>query len=151
MKELVDHAKSLRTGKSSRSEVTMDSRKLACMMAAGFVGVGLISAASSSSAKPREVVVEGQRIDPALQRRVSYADLNLATRPDQRTLDRRIYRTADDLCFDLNGTYATRQCTSDAVHSTDDQVAAAIDRAKRQMAGLPVGPAVAISIVIGAR
>ena len=129
----------------------MDSRKFACVVAAGFVGVGLVSAASSSTAKPREVVVEGQRIDPELQRRVSYADLNLATRPGQKTLDRRIFRTAEDLCFDINGIYADWHCTRDAVDSTDHQFAAAIDRAQRQMAGLPVGPAVAISIVIGAR
>ncbi len=66
-------------------------------------------------------------------------------------LDRRIWRTASNLCFDLNGFDGQFGCTSDAIHSTDDQVAAAIQRAKLQMAGLPVGPAVAISMVIGAR
>lgn len=129
----------------------MDSRKLACFFAAGFVGVGLVGAATSASAKPREVVVIGKRVDPELQRRVSYADLNLAIRPDQKILDRRIYKTASQLCWDVNGFNADQDCTDDAVDSTDDQVAAAIDRAQRKMAGLPVGPAVAISMVVGAR
>lgn len=42
-------------------------------------------------------------------------------------------------------------CNSEAVHSTDDQVASAIARAKDKMAGRAVGPAFAISIHVGAR
>jgi UrcA family protein len=129
----------------------MDSRKIVCITAAGFVGLGLVSAATSAAAKPRDVVVTGKRIDPELQRRVSYADLNLALRPDQRVLNGRIFTTAHQLCWDVNGFDADQDCTYDAVDSTDDQVAAAIDRAQRKMAGLPVGPAVAISMVVGAR
>ena len=129
----------------------METRKTACIAAAAFVGLGLVSAATSAGAKPREVVVSAKRIDPELQRRVSYSDLNLAFRSDQRTFSSRIRHTADELCFDLNGNENNFRCTKDAVRSTDDQVAAAIDRAKRRMAGLPVGPAVAISMVIGAR
>jgi UrcA family protein len=129
----------------------MDSRKLACFFAAGFIGVGLVSAATSASAKPREVVVVGKRVDPELQRRVSYADLNLALRPDQKVLNGRIFTTAGQLCWDVNGFDADQDCTYNAVRSTDDQVAAAIDRAQQKMAGLPVGPAVAISMAIGAR
>jgi hypothetical protein len=78
----------------------MDSRKLACIIAAGFVGVGLVSAATTATAKPRDVVVVGQRIDPELQRRVSYSDLNLALRPDLRVLGRWVSKTASDLCSD---------------------------------------------------
>jgi hypothetical protein len=129
----------------------MDSRKLACIFAAGFVGVGLVSAATSALAKPREVVVVGKRIDPELQRPVSYADLNRALRPHRKVFDGRITTTASQLCWDVNGFDADQDCTDGAVGSTDDQVAAAIDGAQREMAGLPVGPAVAISMVIGAR
>ena len=126
----------------------MDNRKLACMVAAGFLGVTLTAGATNAFAGPRDVVVQGTRIDPELQRTVSYRDLNLAERFGQKTLKGRIYRTASSLCFDLNGPNAGN-CTRDAVHSTDDQVAQAIDRAKRQMAGLSVGPPIAISMVIG--
>lgn len=128
----------------------MDSRDIACAVAAVVVGTGLIGAATSSAAAPpREATVVG-KVDQRLQRTVSFADLNLAFRPDRRVLHSRIVRTADDLCFDLNG-YNDRGCLEYAVDSTDGQVAAAIDRAKRQMAGLPVKPAVAISMIIGSR
>jgi UrcA family protein len=129
----------------------MNSRKLACLVAAGFLGAGLVSAATQSHAAPRpDATIEGKSIDPALQRTVSYKDLNLAFQPDQRRLDRRIWRTASTLCVEING-FFDNGCTTYAVHSTDDQVAAAIQRAKLRMAGLPAGPAVAISMVIGAQ
>lgn len=126
----------------------MDNRKLACMAAAGFLGVVLTAGATNAMAGPRDVVVEGKRIDPDLQRKVFYHDLNLAERPGQKMLKGRIHRTASSLCFDLNGQYS-RDCTWGAVRSTDDQVAQAIDRAKRQLAGLSVGPPIAIAMVIG--
>lgn len=128
----------------------MQDRKIACIAAAVFVGTALTFSATQALAGPPvgDVIVEGKKIDPELQRKVSYADLNLAFAAHQRLLDRRIHRTADSLCFDLNG-LDDDNCTSDAIDSTDDQVAAAIERAKRKMAGLPVGPAIAISMVIG--
>ena len=130
----------------------MESRKFACLTAAIAMGLSLVGIAGASAARPlQDVVVKGERIDPALQRKVSYADLNLAFQPGQKILASRIRNTADDLCWDLNGAFAHRTCTYDAIRSTDSQVAAAIDRARRQMAGLPVGPAVAISMVIGVR
>ncbi len=128
----------------------MDSRKFACMAAASFLGIALAAGATNAFAGPRDVVVEGQRIDPELQRTVSYRDLNLAEQPGQKILNRRIYRTASNLCLDLNGQYSYG-CTLFAIRSTDDQVAQAIDRAKRQVAGLSVGPPIAISMVLGVR
>ena len=95
--------------------------------------------------------MKGKSIDPELQRTVYYGDLNLAFRPAQKTLKRRIAHTASDLCWDLNGDNEVDSCTYGAIRSTDDQVAAAISRAEREMAGLPVGPAVAISMVLGGR
>ena len=131
----------------------MESRKFACLTAAIAMGLSLVGIAGASAAVGplQDVVVKGERIDPELQRRVSYADLNLAFRPGQKILASRIRSTASDLCWELNGFYEHGICTFAAVRSTDEQVAAAIERAKRQMAGLPVGPAVAISMVIGGR
>lgn len=130
----------------------MHSRKVASIVAAGFIGAGLAASATSVSAQPPgNVIVEGKRIvDPSLQRRVSYADLNLAYPAGQKVLRSRITRTADSICWDNNSGDLT-ECVNYAVRSTDDQFAAAVYRAQRQMAGLPVGPAVAISMVIGAR
>ena len=128
----------------------MENRKFACLVAASLLSVTLTASATSAFAGPPEILVEAP-IKPELQRTVSYRDLNLAERYGQKTLVHRIYRTASNLCSDLNGSYGSRVCTRNAVDSTDDQVAQAIDRAKRQMAGLAVGPAVAISMVIGVR
>jgi len=128
----------------------MSTRNIACIAAAAFIGLGLTASATQAWSKPAsDVVVKGKRVDPALQRTVSYADLNLAFRGDQQRLQGRIWKTADQLCFDLNGNDSLRGCTDDAMRSTKGQVSAAIDRAKRQMAGEPVGPAIAISMVIG--
>ena len=128
----------------------MNNRKLACIVAGGFLGVTLTASATHAIAGGRDVVVEGTRIQPEYQRVVSYADLNIAERAGQKVLKGRIYRTASSLCFELNGLY-DGDCTSKAVHSTDDQVAEAINRAQRQMAGLVVQPDFAISMVIGVR
>lgn len=130
----------------------MESRKYVCLTAAAAMGLSLVGAAGVAAAGPLQgVVVRGERIDPSLQRKVSYSDLNLAFRPGQKALAARIYNTANNLCWELNGEYYLRTCTQDAIASTDQQVSEAIKRAKRQMAGLPVGPAVAISMVVGGR
>lgn len=124
----------------------MDNRKLACMAAAGFLGITLTAGATNASAGPRDVTVRAT--DPTLQRVVSYRDLNIAERPGQKILKHRISSTASDLCEDLNGSPDVG-CVRFAIHSTDKQFAEAVLRAQRQMAGLAVGPAVAISMVIG--
>ena len=129
----------------------MFTRQFACMLAAGFVSVTLVGAATSAAAKPRDVVIVGEKTDPELQRRVSYADLNLALKPARKILASRIEDTAWDLCLDLNGPMSIESCTTRAIYSTDHQVAAAIKRAGRKMAGLPVGPAVAISMTVSAQ
>ena len=128
----------------------MDSRKIACGVAAVFIGTALAASSSLAVAEVRDpLIVSAPKAGNQLQRKVSYADLNLAVRPAQRILQNRIYRTGEEICFELNGDYRLESCTDDAVRSTDDQVAAAIERARRQMAGLPVGPAVTIAIAVG--
>lgn len=126
----------------------MDNRKIACLLAAGFLSATLAAGATSAFAGPRDVLVEGRQISPEMQRTVSYRDLNLAERVGQKTLKKRIFRTASRLCFDLNGQFL-EGCTRGAVRSTDGQVELAIDRAKREYAGLSVGPPVVIGMVIG--
>jgi UrcA family protein len=134
-------------------EPIMESRKIACFAAAGFIGVALTAATAHAQPPDKEVVIEGKRLNPETQRVVRYADLNLANQPEQRLLLRRISVTARSLCLDLGhiGFRENWACTSNAIDSTDDQVAAAISRAKDKLAGKPVGPAIAITMVIGAR
>jgi len=123
-------------------------RKLASMAAAGFLGILLTTATPSPAfSQSRGVVVEAPRVDPALQRKVYYHDLNLAQSRDQRLLRNRIYQTAQSLCFDIN-LVREGDCPSSAVQSTSGQVKAAIGRAELRMAGLPAGPDVAITMAI---
>jgi UrcA family protein len=130
----------------------MNTRNTACIAAAIFVGVGLTATATHAlGAPPRTIVVAAKHIDPMLQRRVSFADLNLAVRSQRSVLRGRIWRTAGELCFDLSGIEDGSDCRMFAVRSTHRQFAAAVARAERKMAGLPVGPAVAISMVITSR
>src|SRR5690349_16186251 len=120
---------------SFKREVAMNSRSIASLCAAGFVAVALVASASGAKAyRPNgdlAVKASPHRLDT--ERRVSFADLNLAYRPGQRVLQGRIWRTANDLCDDLNGPYGTQECVTFALDSTHDQVAAAIERAQRQM------------------
>lgn len=126
----------------------MYNRKIACILAAGFLGLGITAAATGAHARPRSGDVTVTATDPALQRRVSYADLNLAMKSGQRVLHHRIAYTASDLCLQING-WDDGTCRSFAIDSTRGQVARAIDRAEQQMAGYAVGPPIAIAMVIG--
>ena len=135
----------------------MFTRKVATMAAAGFIGTLLVTAAvQAAEAKRRNnVTVTAERFDPVTQRRVSYADLNIAERPGQKELRGRIHNAANDICgpalgYDL-GDSLQRICVNKAVGSTRGQVRIAIQRAKMQLAGLPVGPAVAISMSLSGR
>lgn len=130
----------------------MDARKIACITAASFIGTMMISAVTSpvNAQNPnRELVVTGERIDPNLQRRVSYRDLNLVFPLAQKTLKSRISRTASGLCYEINdGQDDFGACRSFAVRGTRPQVDAAIERAHLRMAGKAVGPDLAITMVI---
>lgn len=122
-------------------------QKVVCMTAAGFLGILLTTAAVSPAFGQSRVVIEAPRIDPTLQRRVYYGDLNLATSRHQRVLKNRIFVTAKELCFDVN-LVKEETCPTNAVRSTTGQVAAAIERAELRMAGRRAGPDVAITMAI---
>ena len=128
----------------------MFTRKASCLLGAGLVGLCLTAASAGANAKPRMGEVTVTATDPALQRKVSYADLNLAVKSGRRALHYRISYTARDLCLDING-WDDGTCQKFAINSTVDQVKLAIARAERQMAGLAVGPPIAISMVIAIR
>jgi len=134
-------------------EGKMNGRNTASLCAAVVIGLGLTAVAANARPPARDVVVEGKRLDPQTQRVISHGDLNLAVRRDQRMLLHRISTSARDLCYDLDHWEfgANRACTYDATRSTDDQVAAAIERAKRKMAGEVVGPEIAIAVAISGR
>ena len=100
---------------------------LACSAAFVLPQAGA-SAKSGSEDKP---VVVTAAVDPSV--RVSYADLDLASKSGQKRLARRIAAAADDLCI-VNGTQpldslmAGWACRDGAVEAAKPQVAAAIAR-----------------------
>jgi UrcA family protein len=117
------------------------------MVAASFIGVALTTSSTHAFAQPPvRVIVEGQRVHAE---RISYADLNLARSGDQAALHSRIYTAATHVCRDFNGAADLQICRRGAINNADDQFEAAVARAEQQMAGLPVGPAIAISVVAG--
>lgn len=126
----------------------MANRNVACLIAAGLLGTGLTAAATGLKAQATQVTVLAT--DPALQRRVSYADLNLAVKPDQRVLRHRIFKTAGELCIAIND-QLDDDCRNFAVRGTRAQVKRAIIRAEQKLAGVAVGAPIAISMVIGIR
>jgi UrcA family protein len=68
--------------------------------------------------------------------RVSYADLNLASDPGQRTLEHRIVRAAKIVCVyddgkDVDLAIETNACRSDAVARVQPAYAAAVNAARR--------------------
>ncbi|MFC7537106.1 UrcA family protein [Sphingomonas sp. GCM10030256] len=134
----------------------MDGRKIASAAAASFVALALAASATAVLGAPpkgHDIIVEGRRIDPDFQRIVSYKDLNLALASDRKALKRRINGTARDLCDDLGyiSFYENGACSWDAVRSTDGQFAAAVKQAQMRVAGLAIGPPVAMLVVVGAR
>ena len=68
--------------------------------------------------------------------RVTYADLNLASLPGQRTLEHRIVRAARVVCVyddgkDVDLAIETNACRNDAVASAQPAYAAAVNAARR--------------------
>ena len=115
----------------------MNVRKIACLCAAGFVGSLLITAAGSAAPRQRQpdLVVEGHRIDPATQREVSFADLNLAFKPGQKVLRHRISVAANEICTSISSnSTAIEDCRWFAINGTRDAVKGAIRRAELRMA-----------------
>ena len=95
----------------------------------------------------REVVVTAA--DPTLVRRVSYADLNLRVRPDQRQLRLRVDAAANDICNSVNDTPdSQRGCFDFATMGARPQIRRAIERAELIAEGKPVGPPIAIALTI---
>lgn len=88
------------------------------------------------SAKSRDVVVNA--VPETITRRVSYADLNLATTPGQQTLNHRVGKAVEELCTGATGghfeglrmTIAKSGCANTAWVGARPQIANAVRRAQ---------------------
>ena len=114
----------------------------------------VLVAAAPAEAKSKDVTVYAHETE-ALQRRVSYADLNLAATSDQNVLQRRVTKAVRFVCEPHSGRgqatdYA--RCTDFAWNGARPQMAMAFERARQLAAtGSTNIAAVAITISGGAQ
>jgi UrcA family protein len=91
--------------------------------------------ATSANAQRAPVVVYGQEQPDVRTERVSYADLDLATKPGERKLFHRVSGAVKRVCIFSYGTVALqgneyRACADDAWDGATPQIAQAVQRAK---------------------
>lgn len=87
-----------------------------------------------------------------LTRRVSYADLDLAAKPDLRVLHQRVGYAVNDVCNEVMGEPSTQftmqECTKDSWSRAQPQIYRAVQRA-RQIAATGTSSIAAAAIIIG--
>ena len=119
---------------------------VACAVAAASLSVPALGQST--------VEVEGRRVDPANQRIVHYADLNLATAQGEKTLMSRIRFAVRDLCIEgINyspiDAADARLCKSQAWGSARPQLDRLLTEA-RSVAGIRSASRTAMTISIAA-
>ena len=121
-------------------------------------GVSLVAAVAASpvDAKPPARILVVANPADYLIRHVSYADLNLASAPGERSLHRRIAFAVNNLCDEALGepssssnTFAYQECTGSAWNGAGPQITAAVNRAREiSTAGTSLVAASAITIYL---
>ncbi|MCF2515932.1 UrcA family protein [Sphingomonas sp. G124] len=130
------------------------NRKTAAVLSG--VTASLLVAASASAAQQGPVVVYAEP-DNVRTERVTYADLNLADRADQRKLGHRVTGAVKRVCLFENSRSGLQDagyygCADDAWDGAKPQIAQAIQRAKDiAMTGKSSIAATAISINVASR
>jgi UrcA family protein len=120
------------------------------------VTASLLVAASASAAQQGPVVVYAEP-DNARTERVTYADLDLADRSDQRKLNHRVSGAVKRVCLFENSRSGLQDlgyygCADDAWDGAKPQIAQAVQRAKDiAMTGQSSIAATAITINVAAR
>ena len=97
------------------------------------IAIGAAAALPLEAGNPRALVVTIQPQNVA-ERRINYADLNLASVPGERSLDRRISYAVTSLCNEAvsnstNTSFDYRDCESEAWRGARPQVSLAVQRA----------------------
>lgn len=134
--------------------LTRFNRKTAAVLSG--VTASLLAAFPASAGQDKPVVVLAEPQENMRTERVSYADLDLAQRADQRTLNYRVANAVKRVCLfedsraglQLGGYYS---CANGALEGAEPQIAQAIDRAEQiAMTGQSSIAAAAITINIPA-
>ena len=130
-------------------EQVMYTKVIILAASIAITGAGLVVLAPSASARDRPVVVTARDLE-APTRRVSYADLNLASRPGERTLNRRVDRAVTDVCAesgDGSHHFEDINCRNFAWDGARPQIARAVQRA-RELASTGQSSIAAAAIVL---
>lgn len=118
-------------------------------VASGITMALLVGVASAALSKP--VTVIGERLhEDQLSERVSYADLNLASKEGVKSLTYRVSGAVRRVCAPLNQSIAHSECRSFAWKGAQPQIELAIGRAQ-EIAAYGTSSIAPVAIVIATR
>jgi UrcA family protein len=131
----------------------MNYGKALAMCAATLVAATAIgTAASPVQARSARPIVVVAHAEDYVTRHISYADLNLAVPPGERTLNRRVGLAVTQVCDETVGgrstTFTYRDCVVGAWRVGRPQIALAVQRAQ-EIATTGTSSIAAVAITIG--
>ncbi len=99
-----------------------------------ITGAAFTALAPEASAKARTATVTAANDPDLVTRRVSYADLNLASLPGERALNRRVGSAVDSVCSEilhLGDFFADTRCRIKLWSGARPQISSAVMRARQ--------------------
>jgi UrcA family protein len=128
--------------------------KIVSLCVATAITAGGFFVVSPPASARQPIVVTAPAVDMVV-RRVSFADLNLASMSGEKTLNRRVGGAVTSVCIEavgpdtrsLDSTIANMRCTRHAWNGARPQIASAVQRA-RQIAATGSSSIAATAIVI---
>jgi UrcA family protein len=136
-----------------KNSIFEPSTRLLAFAGAVAIGVSGFVVAQPAIANERPVVVVAS--PDIVTRRISYADLNLASSPGEATLNSRVGRGIKSLCLEATGgddrsfltNIARMKCSKTAWDQADPQIERAVQRA-RDIALTGASPIAAVALTI---
>jgi UrcA family protein len=135
----------------------MTCAKIVSLCVATAITAGGFFVVSPPASARQPIVVTGPSREDIVVRRVSFADLNLASTSGEKTLNHRVGGAVTSLCIEavgpdtrsLSSTIANMRCTRQAWDGARPQIASAVQRAREIAAtGSSAIAATAITISI---
>lgn len=127
------------------------TRTISLCAAFAITGVGLVAMTTPAFGRDQPVVVQGPS-EYVITKRVSYADLNLASASGERTLNRRVGDAVTSVCDEANPNammFIINGCQKASWNDARPQIARAVQRAREiAMTGHSSIAAAAITITI---
>lgn len=127
------------------------AKALAMCGAALIAATAIATTATPVHARPLKNVTVVARSGDYVVRHVSYADLNLASRPDVKILTRRVDYAVNDVCTEVamqSYQFTMQECAGDSWNRARPQIDRAVLRA-RQIAATGSSTIAAVAITVG--